>query len=164
MSRPRLELKVLLVLAVCGAALGCGSDDKKDIAKFVGIWKIDAGMLTPTCPPLPLPAQAIPAGEQMIFTPGIDSDLLAELSGCKIKFDVSGDVATAKDGQSCAATIPNPVQAGAAPVAVTLGVTKATFTAKGTMGTLEQSGTATIAIPLLSGCTYGINATATKMP
>ena len=159
--------KLLLTIALAGAVAlsACGSDNKKDVAKFIGAWSIDSGALTASCPPLALPMQPITPGEKLVFSPGTDSDLVIERSGCKIKFDVNGDVATAQSGQSCAATIPNPVPgSNGAPVAITLGVTKGVFTAKGTMGTFEQSGNATLPIPVLSGCTYGINALATKMP
>jgi hypothetical protein len=156
---------IFLALSAGGALLGCGSDDKKDVAKFIGTWSIETGALTGACPPLAFPMQAIPKGEQVVFTAGTDSDLLIERSGCKIKFDVKGDVATAQTGQSCGAMIANPLPTGGGGlISITLGVTKATFTIQGSMGTLDQSGNLTLPLPALSGCTYGILATATKTP
>jgi hypothetical protein len=162
-ARSRFGAAAVLAAAACWMSAGCGGDDK-DLSKFLGTWNISSGSLAASCPPLAVPTSPIGQGEQLVFTAGTDSDLVIERSGCKVKFDVSGNVASAKPGQSCAAMIANPLPMATGTVGVTLGINKASFTAAGTTGTYQQSGTAMLAIPLLSGCTYDVMASATKTP
>lgn len=169
-----------LTLAASCAALACGDGDghKRDVASLIGTWTISTGSLIAVCPGLGFPLRTTATkGQQLAFSAGADADLVMERIGCTAKFDVSGNVATAQPGQTCSLSSeallsgtagganPLPIPVGAN-IGITLGIDKAAFTAMGTMGTYEQSGTITPPLPLpaISGCTYGINVAASKNP
>jgi hypothetical protein len=93
----------------------------------------------------------------------MDAPIEAEIAGCKIKFDLKGDVATARPNQTC--SIVYPTAAGSLNASLT--VAAATFTLKGTSGDFTQNGNATVTIsipglPSSASCTYTIMATATR--
>jgi hypothetical protein len=144
----------------------CGDDgNKKDPAKFIGTWIADTGTLSPSCSGTALPAQSL-IGEQLVFTAGTDSDLLVTRGTCQVKYDITGDVATARPGQTCSATFNNPLNN--MPLGAMFEIAKASFSlvSGGIRGNFEQSGSATLTIPIpgFSGCSYTINASATKKP
>jgi hypothetical protein len=169
-----------LALAACCATVACGDGDghKRDVAAMIGTWTISTGSLIAVCPSLGFPLRTTEIqGQQLTFSPGTDADLVIERAGCKAKFDVAGHVATAQAGQTCSLSIENPLGGTAggtnplpvpvgSSIGIILGIDKAAFTATGTMGTYEQSGSITPPLPLpaLSGCTYGINVAASKKP
>lgn len=89
-----------------GLFLGCGGDDggggsAKDIKALTGVWTYASGNTTLKCAgaaDLTYPL----TGSSFTFAPGTDSDLVATtVSGCAIKFDVAGKVASVRAGQSC---------------------------------------------------------------
>lgn len=155
---------LMAALLVLGTS-ACGGDDAStsDPQRFIGTWKATTGQLAVTCPGLPVPADDL-AGETLTVTAGTDAPIEATISGCKVKFDIAGDVATARPNQTCMITYPT--QAGN--LAATLTIASAGFTLKSTGGDYAQAGnaTVTIAIPGLPGsatCSYQITASATKM-
>ena len=162
----RLALTTVTTAALAGgpALVGCGgSDSANDPKRFIGTWVADAGELKITCPlPVPLPAQSL-KGESLTIGAGTDTPLVTTVRGCVVKFDVSGDIAIAKPGQSCttSAMIPGTTSA----LSFTLTVSSATFTNHGSTGDFAQNGSATTTgVPTLGTltCSYELNANATK--
>jgi hypothetical protein len=154
------------VLHLLGAALaltaviGCGGDgESSDPSKFIGTWEVNAGTAKVMCGGgITLPDQPL-AGGKVTLAMGSDSPLVATVLGCMIKFDVKGNVATARPGQNCMTTL----DIGTMTISAALTVTSATFTLSGDTGTLSQAGSAQpSSFPL--GCPYQITATAAKTP
>jgi hypothetical protein len=165
-ARFRSARVVGLGLGLALSSGACGDDgngNKKDPAKFIGTWIADTGTLSPSCGGTALPAQSL-IGEQLVFAAGTDSDLLVTRGSCQVKYDISGDVATARPGQTCSATFNNPLNN--TPIGAMFEIAKASFTlvSGGIRGNFEQSGSATLTVPIpgFSGCSYTINASATK--
>ena len=163
---------LLLGGALAAGLAGCGGSEPNpnDPAKFIGTWVTNMGTADISCPPIALPTQQV-MGQQLVFTKGTDAPLEVTLLNCKIKYDIAGDVATAKMGQMCDLTIP----AGGQMLGVTFTVQKAVFTLKdgGKVGEIDQRGQIKLRgmIPNLppgmmipENCTLIVNGTATKMP
>ena len=156
---------LLFALTACLGS-GCGDEQRKIRAKFVGTWTVGTGGITAACGILTMPDAAL-AGQKLVFTAAGDKGVLLDYMGCKITFDIAGDTATAKPGQTCPITLPAPPPLPAGTMLpVNLAVDRAIFKVTGPTGTYDQSGMANPvpAIPGISGCTYAITATAAKTP
>jgi hypothetical protein len=131
-----------------------------EIAAFVGEWLVTSGDAQATmCSGLPdLPAQSL-ADKMVTVSPGTDSALELTLAGCTFKLDVSGNVATARPGQSCMTTL----DVSGLTFQVTLTFDSSTFTVTDGTGSLVQTGHASAQSPIAVMCTYKANATGMKV-
>jgi hypothetical protein len=108
--RGRLAIAALsaLVLVGCGGTAESPPPDKT--APFVGPWTITSGTVTGTnCPLVGMVSFKLDGAVQTIAK-GTDSDLaVALLTGCTVKMNVTGTVATLPPTpvQSCMITLPN---------------------------------------------------------
>jgi hypothetical protein len=121
-------LASILVLTVCLG--GCRHKEPgADLSKFLGTWDVVTGNLTLTCSTKQV--RTIPVTEPIVFVAGTSSPLLDSSAVCPVRYDVSGNVATALPGQTCLH-----------PKVVTrLNLEVGTFTTvDGASGTLEASG------------------------
>jgi hypothetical protein len=137
---------------------GCGDDAKpsSNPELFLGTWMVTSGMARATCTGF-APMQSL-AGASVQLTAGDDAPLMANVRGCMLKFDIAGNVATARPNQTCTTNFELMMM----PVPIELTIASATFKVEGTTGTLMQSGTATI--PVLGACPYEATATGMKAP
>jgi hypothetical protein len=147
--------------ALVALALGagaCGDDDtpSNNPELFLGTWMVTSGMAKATCTGF-APMQSL-AGASVQLTAGDDAPLMANVRGCMLKFDIAGNVATARPNQTCTTNFELMMM----PVPIELTIASATFKVEGTTGTLMQSGTATI--PVLGACPYEATATGMKAP
>src|SRR5262245_47225658 len=92
-------IAALLAAAACDDRSGGGAKPTAT-DKFIGTWTVSTGMAgAPTCGF----TQKLD-GTVVSIAAGTDAPLQLTVSGCVLKFDVNGDVATARSGQSCSAT------------------------------------------------------------
>jgi hypothetical protein len=93
----KLTLSIALLLS---HALACGDPDAG--ADFVGTWTYSSGTTTTiSCEGL---SKTEPLTGALSIVAEIDADLaIADESGCITKYDVAGDIATARPNQSCGA-------------------------------------------------------------
>jgi hypothetical protein len=128
-------------LSACGG--GGGSGDQT--AKFVGSWTFQSGMLTGTCPAVPGLGGSFPlAGLGAALMKVDDSTVELVASGgsvCKVKFQISGDKATAPSGQTCSIDTKTALQE------VLIGVDSWTLTVAGDTLASDTKGS------FLAGCT-----------
>jgi hypothetical protein len=94
-----------LLIAAAMALSGCGGDDDGGKAgagggtdRFVGTWNITGGtiVLGGDCG-----NETTPLTGTATFTKGSTTDLVGTFDDCPVKFDVSGNNATATAGQTC---------------------------------------------------------------
>lgn len=154
---------VLRALALCGALAGtaCGDDDNGgDVSRFVGNWTITSGTAMATCAPLPVPAINL-QNEMLVVGVGPDGNLEATVSGCKVKLNANGDVASAPAGQTCTFNVPYMT----ANVPAMVKIDSATLSLMGGNATLTLQSTNVVASlpPLSITCSsLNINATASR--
>ncbi|MFZ5895358.1 MAG: hypothetical protein ACOY0T_30160 [Myxococcota bacterium] len=90
------------LLGLSLALSGCGGDDDKKSGgnpeTFIGTWNVTSGTVTlgGDCG-----NETSPLMGSVVFTKGSTSDLVANFDDCPLKFDVSGNNATAQGGQNC---------------------------------------------------------------
>jgi hypothetical protein len=146
-------------MALAVAVGGCSDDEKpsNNPEAFLGTWMVTSGMAKATCGVI-APMQSL-VGASVRLTKGEDAPLVADVRGCMLKFEVAGNVATARAGQTCTTNF----EFAGMMANILLTVSSATFSLDGSTGTLTQSGTADI--PFLGGaCPYEAMATGTKAP
>jgi hypothetical protein len=153
-------------LALGGLLAGCGSSGSGGgdaTAHFVGTWTYSSGSIEPNCniqgiPPFDL------TGDTMTVTKVNGNTVATTLKGtgvmCNVNFTVSGDVATAVAGQSCAVsttvTIGTPMT-----IAVNIMITTWTLTVSGNTLSMAMTGTASAEGGVLT-CTPTASGTASK--
>jgi hypothetical protein len=157
-ARARFPAAVLaLALSAALPAAGCGSDGPSgpNLDPFLGTWTISTGAAAPTCPAFPMLPPRNLAGGTITVSKAEDAHLTIgvqiEMQTCSLKYDVMGDTATARAGQSCSITIMM-IPAVVMPMMATFKVSAGT-------GTVALTGTAS-AIGMQ--CTLALNATAAK--
>jgi hypothetical protein len=186
--RPSLPLAAAALLALAAAGSGCGDDTAAPavdagaldaatadgqpadsalpdasgagINAFVGDWLVTGGQAQATmCTGLPdLPAQPL-AGKMVTVKAGNLAAIELTLAGCTFQLDVSGNVATARPGQSCMTVL----MLENTTFQVMLTFDSSTFTVSGESGTLVQTGHASANNPLVVMCAYTANATGMKV-
>lgn len=145
-----MHLTRTAIARVCGLALGvllagCGSSGTSGgdpTAPFVGTWTYSSGSIQPNCNISGIPAFDL-TGDTMTVTKGTGNTVSTTLKGsdvmCNINFTVSGDVATAVAGQTCAVM----ANAGAlGTIAVVIDISTWTLTVSGNMLSMAMTGTA----------------------
>jgi hypothetical protein len=132
---------LFVLLAACdsdnlgGADGGGGGTPRTD--EFVGTWRYDSGTLMPNMcmvlgtviPPIPLTGETITITKTDATHINVNAG-----AGCDVAFTVSGGVATAGPGNSCAVTVMN--------IPVTLNITSWTLTLAGSALNSAESGSA----------------------
>ena len=152
-----LRLLPGLVLGLQLAAVGgCGDgDDAGDAAAFIGTWHIIDGNAV-ACQLLTTPL----GGAQVKMTAASDAPLQVDVRGCLMKFDITGNTAKARAGQTCRTTFEI---AGMGNLEVDLSIAKAEFAVTGGTGVLTMEGTAMTPFLPGGGCPYQAMAMATKI-
>lgn len=165
-----MQLTKSSIARVCGLAVGvllagCGSSGSGGdaTAPFVGSWTYSSGSIQPNCniqgiPPFDL------TGDTMTVTKVNGNTVATSLKGngvmCNINFTVSGDVATAVAGQTCAVsttvTIGTPMT-----IAVNIMITTWTLTVSGDTLSMAMTGTASAEGGVLT-CNPTASGTASK--
>lgn len=95
--------KTMIALVLALALAGCGSgggSDPKELDRFIGTWFPTSGGVVLVCGGQTSTADVTGDDE---WTKGTSSDLF-QTQGCQFEANVSGDVATAPAGQTCATT------------------------------------------------------------
>lgn len=142
MASIRAGFALLALLAACdsdnlGGFDGGGAGGAPRTDEFVGTWRYDSGTLMPNMcmvlgtaiPPIPL------TGETITITKTDANHINVNAgAGCDVAFTVSGAVATAGPGNSCAVTVMN--------IPVTLNISSWTLTLAGSALTSAESGSA----------------------
>ena len=132
-----------------------------DVALFVGDWLVTMGMAQATMCDMnlgDLPAQSL-EGKMVTVAAGTDAAIELTLGGCTFKFDVMGNVATARAGQSCMTKL----SLSGVMFDVTLSFESSTFTVVGNTGSLVQTGHAVATNPVMVMCAYKANAAGMKV-
>ena len=83
--------------ALLAAGCGGGGTDKTD--PWVGTWSPTTGTLTVTCSNGGVATNPVNTPEA--FTGSMTADLILVSDNCETRFDIVGDVATARAGQTC---------------------------------------------------------------
>jgi hypothetical protein len=122
----------------------------------VGTWTVTEGNASASCG-IALMQSLVGANVQLIA--GQDAPLQAEVRGCQLQFDVAGNLATARAGQTCVTNFDYMNMN----FPITLAISSATFEVEGTTGTLMQAGTASLPF-LTMPCPYQAMATGMKTP
>lgn len=141
LRRERLAWQGALVLPLLLACGGGGGGSAEDPAPFLGAWTLSSGAATPTCASAPIPVAPVKLdGTAVTVTKGSESPLvvavaLAPGQSCNLKYDLKGDTATARPGQTCMLSIMM--------IPALVSVTSATFVVQGETGTLHLTGKAT---------------------
>lgn len=87
------------VIAGCG---GGGGASEAEIARFVGTWQWDMGMLSADCGGAVPPFNQDLSGQTLTLVKGTGSEVILTLGAmCQITFTVGGTSATANPNQSC---------------------------------------------------------------
>lgn len=119
-----IRTNALFIALLLLPSAGCGGDPES-AAKFVGTWMYSAGTVTASCGG---PSRTEALKGTVTIASGDDADLvILEGTQCLIKFDVMGQVATARSGQSCEA-VTNGTSARRTIAALTMSMTGSTMT------------------------------------
>ena len=156
------------LVRVCGAAaalflFGCGSSSiaGDPAANFAGNWTFGSGSIQPMCSGFTI-APVDLTGDTMNVVRVDPTHVSTMLTGtgvmCNVNFTVTGTVATAVSGQTCAVTVPVNTMS----VAVTIDITSWTLNLSGDTLSISMNGTATAA-GILS-CTPSATGSATRPP
>ena len=148
-----MHLTKASIARVCGMtlglfALGCGSSGagggSSDPAAFVATWTFTTGAIDPMCTGLGTETLS-PfdlTGDTMTITPVDSTHVSTMLTGtgvmCNVTFTVSGQIATAEAGSTCAFT----VTIGGSSTAVVVDITSWTLTVSGDSLTMSMAGSA----------------------
>lgn len=150
-----MHLTKASIARVCGMALGflalgCGSSgagggSSDPAAAFPATWTFTSGMIDPMCSGLGSTLTPFDlTGDTMTVTRVDPTQVSTMLTGtgvmCDVNFTVSGMIATAEAGQTCAFT----VAVGGTSTAVTVDITSWTLTVSGDSLTMSMSGSANI--------------------
>jgi hypothetical protein len=132
----RRQLAALAIAAALFASCGSSSSEADKTGAFVGPWTVNMGAVTGNCPTLGMVNFKLDGAVQTIVK-GTDSDLAVTLlTGCTVKMDVAGSVATVRTtpAQTCMISLPQGF-----PITATF--TGGTFTVAGTTAMFNFSGT-----------------------
>ena len=147
------------LLAAVSLWAGACSSSGAATDKFMGTWTFDSGTITGTTACM-LPNPVDLKGETLTLVKGMTSDLVSTLQSafgtCTLNLDVSGSVASAVAGQSCAFT----VTTGLGPIMVTFSVSSWTVTT--TDGMSMTTAATAIGQGLASSCTLTLSGAGTK--
>lgn len=155
------------IVRVCGAAaalflFGCGSSSiaGDPAANFVGNWTFGSGSINATCN-LSIPSFDL-TGDTLTITRVDPTHVATNLQGnglmCDVNFTVTGSIATATSGQTCAVT----TTIGGTSVTAIIQISSWSLTVSGDTLTNSMSGTATAENGLISCTTVTADGMATR--